>query len=202
MPRTKRAGDKYEDDLHVRVATYLRHVLYTEGPNKTIWWHTPNGARYDPSKAAATAARLAVMGLLPGIPDFLLAHRGEQRSHGALFGFDVKSLTGRASEAQIAVAADLADVGIFIADPIQHPVRTVEEAEDLLVGWGIPLKFRFREIKEKTLMKPHEAQALTAILQADKGQKASRDARFRRKARAAASPPLPYLLPKKSFASR
>jgi hypothetical protein len=201
MPRTKRAGDQYEDDLHVRVATYLRHVLYDEGPNKCVWWHTPNGARYDPSKAAMTATRLAMMGLLPGIPDFLLAHRGD-RPHGALFGFDVKSVTGRASEAQITVAGDLADVGIFIADPVRQPVRTVDEAEALLVGWGIPLKFQYREIKEKTLMKPHEAQALTAILQADKGLKASRDARFRRKARAAAAPTLPYLPQKKSFASR
>jgi hypothetical protein len=201
MPRAKRAGDKYEDDLHVKVATYLRHVLYTEGPRRTIWWHTPNGARYDPSKAAATAARLAVMGLLPGLPDFLLAHRGD-RSHGALFGFDVKSLTGRASESQIAVARDLADVGVFIADPVRQPVRTVDEAEALLVEWGIPLKFRYAEIKEKTVMRPHEAQALTAILRADAEQKASRAARFKRKARAAAAPPLPYLPQKKSFASR
>jgi hypothetical protein len=171
MPRTKREGDKYEDDLHVRVAKYLDHVK----PDDCVWWHTPNGARYDPAKAASTAALLAMMGLRPGMPDILLIYRGK------LFGCELKSVTGTATEDQISVAVDLNMAGACIADPLDSPVRTIEEMEALLLEWEIPLKFSYSDLKTKNIMKPHEAKAMTAIAQADKGLKARRAARFRKK---------------------
>ena len=174
MPRAKREGDKYEDDLHVRVAKYLDHVK----PDDCVWWHTPNGARYDPARAASTAALLAMMGLRPGMPDVLLLYRGR------LFGCELKSLTDTATEDQIAVAVELNMAGACIADPLDRPVRTIEEMEALLLEWEIPLKFSYRDLKGKNIMKPHEAKAMTAIAQADKGLKARRAARFRKKTRA------------------
>src|SRR5688572_3232187 len=116
MPRVKREGDRYEDDLHVRVAKYLDHVL----PDDCVWWHTPNGARYDPAKAASTAAMLAAMGLRPGIPDILVFR-------GRLFGCELKSVTGIATKDQISVAFNLNMAGACIADPLDRPVRTVED---------------------------------------------------------------------------
>lgn len=177
MPRIKREGDQYEDDLHVRASAYLNHVL----PDECIWWHTPNGARYDPARAAATAGLLAMMGLLPGIPDILVLYQG------TLFGFDLKSVTGRATEAQIAVAARLNAAGAVIADPLDRPVRTLDQIEELLTEWSIPLKFSYRELKIKHFMKPHEAAAMTAIAAADKGLKARRAVHQRRKASAGTS---------------
>ena len=175
MPRATREGDRYEDDLHVRVATYLDHVLPRTGPDRCVWWHTPNGARYDPAKAASTASLLAMMGLRPGIPDILLLHRGR------LFGCELKSVTGAATKDQVTVCGDLNAAGATIADPRTSPVRTVEEMESLLIDWGIPLNFCYRDLRTKHIMKPAEATAMTAIAQADKGLKARRSARFRRK---------------------
>lgn len=171
MPGIKREGDRYEDDLHVRVAAYLTHVK----PDDCVWWHTPNGARYDPAKAASTAALLSMMGLRPGIPDILLLYRGK------LFGCELKSLTGRATEDQISVSDDMNKAGACISDPLARPVRTVEDMEVLLMEWDIPLKFSYSDLKAKNIMKPYEARAMTAIAQADKGLKARRAARFRKK---------------------
>jgi hypothetical protein len=173
MPMTKREGDKYEDDLHVRVAKYLDHVT----PSDCVWWHTPNGARYDPAKAASTASLLAMMGLRRGIPDILLLYRG------TLFGCELKSLTGRATADQASVADDMNRAGACIADPLRRPVRTIEDMEVLLMEWRIPLKFSYRDLKVKNIMKPDEARAMTAIAQADKGLKARRAARFRKAVR-------------------
>lgn len=177
MPPIKRAGDQYEDDLHVRAAAYLSHVLPKE-PFRAVWWHTPNGARYDPARAQATAARLAMMGLLPGIPDVLILYRS------VLYGFDLKSVTGTATKSQIETAADLNAGGAIILDPKKHPVRTLEDIEKALIGWNIPLNFSYTELKTKHTMKPHEARAMSAIGTADKGLKAARAIRFRRKSSA------------------
>lgn len=172
MPKINRTGDKYEDDLHARVAVYLNYVK----PDDCVWWHTPNGARYDPAKAAATAALMAMLGLRRGMPDILLLYRSK------LFGCELKSITGTASEDQIATAMELNAAGASIADPLESPVRTIEEMETLLKLWGIPLKFSYGDLKKKSIMTPYEARAMTAIAQADKGLKARRAVRSRRKA--------------------
>lgn len=165
-------GDKYEDDLHVRVAVYLNHVK----PDDCVWWHTPNGARYDPAKAAVTGAMMAMLGLRRGMPDILLLYRSK------LFGCELKSITGTASEDQIATAMELNAAGASIADPLESPVRTIEDMECLLKLWGIPLKFSYSDLKNKSIMTPYEARAMTAIAQADKGLKSRRAVRSRRKA--------------------
>ncbi len=173
MPGSKRTGDQYEEDLHVRVAAYLKHVL----PDDVVWWHTPNGARYDPKNAAATAALMDMMGLLPGIPDILILYRGR------LYGFDLKSRSGTASAAQIDTAARLVAADAEIFDP-KVPVRTLEQVEGLLTEWGMPLAFSYRDLKDKHFMTPRQAQAMSAIALADKGLKARRQTKFGRTASA------------------
>jgi hypothetical protein len=182
MPSAKGVGDKYENDLHVRAAVYLTHVL-PKAPSRAVWWHTPNGARYDPAKARSTAGLMAMMGLLPGIPDILILYRSR------LHGFDLKSIRGTATKSQIETASDLSAGGALILDPKTSPVRTIEDIEAALIGWGIPLNFSYTELKTKNIMRPHEARAMSAIGTADKGLKARRAVRLRRKASAKFSQP-------------
>jgi hypothetical protein len=185
MPRAKRAGDQYEDDLHVRAAAYLRHVL----PPDAFWCHIPNQSRGSSQNASASdlwgmkvmAAKLKDMGMRPGMPDLLIWYGG------ATFGGDFKSVYGKATPEQIAVAAEMNAAGCRILDPVTHPIRTIEDLEDALVGWGIPLAFRYRELKEKNTMTGREANAMSAIEGADKALKARRAARNRRNAGAGAS---------------
>jgi hypothetical protein len=171
MPPAQSEGERYEEDAHVITSAYLTHVL----PVEAVWWHTPNGARYNPKTAHAEAALMAAMGLLPGMPDILILYRS------TLHGFDVKSAKGVATPAQITVAARLNAGGARVLDPKKSPVRTIEDVEVALLGWGIPLNFSYCELKTKHVMRPHEARAMSAIALADKGLKARRAVRLRRK---------------------
>ena len=60
-------GDLTEFQLHKQAAEYFRTVLAPE----VLWWHTANNP-----KSAKHGAWLKDMGLLAGVPDFLLMWRG------------------------------------------------------------------------------------------------------------------------------
>lgn len=155
MPRVKRVGYDYEDDLQIEVAAYLDRVL----PDDAFWWHTPNQGRGD-AKTKQQAfgqklmgQKLKSMGMRAGMPDILILYQGR------LYGTDAKSRTGGLSESQEETQPKLIAAGASIV-PL---FRTIEEMEATLVAWGIPLKFSYTELKTRTVMKPSEATAMTAI---------------------------------------
>lgn len=72
---------------------------------------------------------LKAMGARAGVPDLCLIHRGR------FFGLEVKAEKGRLSEHQ----ADAADA-IVAAGGFYSVVRSVEEVERCLRGWGVILR--------------------------------------------------------------
>lgn len=173
MPRVKRAGYDYEDDLQIEVAAYLDRVL----PDDAFWWHTPNQSRGDSSsKALAFGARMMAekiksMGMKPGVPDILILYRGK------LYGTDAKARYGSLTDSQIEIMPRMEAAGAII----KPEFRTIEEMEAILVEWGIPLKFSYTELKTRTSMKPSEAMAMTAIAVASGNVKKRRAMRAGRK---------------------
>ena len=182
MPRVKRAGYDYEDDLQVEVAAYLDHVL----PDDAFWWHTPNQGRGDGGTRATAfgamvmAQKLKSMGMRAGIPDILLLYRG------VLHSTDAKARYGSLTDSQKEVQPRLAAAGAVVGQPF----RTIEELEAMLIAWNVPLKFHYSELKTKTVMKPSEARAMTAIALSSQTVKKRRVTRARRKssARSATTP--------------
>jgi hypothetical protein len=173
MPRVKRAGYDYEDDLQVEVAAYLDRVL----PDDAFWWHTPNQGRGDGLTrktafgAMVMGQKLKSMGMRAGIPDILLLYRG------ILHCTDAKARYGGLTDSQKEVQPRLLTAGARVGPPI----RTIEELEALLIAWDVPLKFLYTELKTKTVMKPSEAQAMTAIALSSQTVKKRRATRARRK---------------------
>jgi hypothetical protein len=175
MPRTAtgpQVGYQYEDDLAVESAAYLDHVL----PEDAVWWHTPNQGRGDGRTAADArgamlmAAKLKAMGLRAGIPDVTILWQGR------VYMTDAKSRTGALSDSQKALFPKLERAGAHI----QPTYRTIEELESHLVGWGIPLRFRYTDLRDRGVMKPSEAQAMNAIALASASLKQRRAARVGR----------------------
>lgn len=155
MSSSRRQGYSYEDDLAVESAAYLDRVL----PADAVWWHTPNQGRGDgKSRADAIgaklmAAKLKSMGMKSGIPDVFIVWRGR------LHATDAKSETGELSTSQREMFARLEAAGVLV----RPTYRTIEELEAHLTEWGIPLLFRYAELRTRTVMKPSEAMAMTAI---------------------------------------
>lgn len=95
--------------LHRRVVGLLRAY----GARRVVWWHTPNGEKRD----RRTAARLASMGVLPGVPDIVLVIQGKA------YGLELKAGKGRLSAEQHAFTAAAADAGMTV-----HVARDLDEA--------------------------------------------------------------------------
>jgi hypothetical protein len=72
---------------------------------------------------------LKAMGARPGVPDLIVLHRGR------FMGLEVKAEKGRLSDNQ----ADAADA-IVNAGGFYSVVRSVEEVERCLRGWGVILR--------------------------------------------------------------
>jgi len=77
-----------EKALHLSIAQLLARAA----PKHVMWWHTPNGEKRD----AMTGAMLKRMGVVPGLPDFLLY---DTRS-GYLHCIEIKVEGGHLSDAQ------------------------------------------------------------------------------------------------------
>ena len=155
MSSSGRQGYDYEDDLAVESAAYLDRVL----PPDAVWWHTPNQGRGDGKTRADAvgammmAAKLKSMGMKSGIPDVFVVWNGR------LHATDAKSGTGRLSTSQREMFPRLEAAGVLV----KPTYRTIEELESHLTEWGIPLLFRYAELRRKVVMKPSEAMAMTAI---------------------------------------
>jgi hypothetical protein len=165
-----RDGYDYEEDLHLEAVVFLRYAL----KGVAMFWHTPNGARYDPteviirgqrvSKAVLAGHELSRMGVVPGVPDFLILWQGK------LHGIDAKSRTGPLSENQKLRMSEFEQHGGLMAGAF----RTLEQLEDTLTGWGIPLNISWREISTRLVLSPLEAQAYGQITAASAGAKERR----------------------------
>lgn len=86
-------ADFSEWDIHKVVAQRLRYMRHVQ-----LAWHTANGAHMHP----ATAKQMQRAGVVPGIPDFIILRRGHPP-----IGLELKSTTGKLSQAQKTVLAEL-----------------------------------------------------------------------------------------------
>jgi hypothetical protein len=57
-----------EQEMHKAIVAHLR----LRGVPGLVWWHTPNGGRRRPKEAAIMKG----LGVLPGVSDLILIHRG------------------------------------------------------------------------------------------------------------------------------
>jgi hypothetical protein len=102
------------------------------------------------------AQKLKAMGMKPGILDIVIIWRG------CVYTTDAKSGTGTLGPAQKDMIARLERAGAHV-----KPVfRSVEELEAHLLGWGIPVRFRYGDLSKRSVMTPSEAKAMTAIAMA------------------------------------
>ncbi|HEY2226963.1 MAG TPA: hypothetical protein VGI22_04340 [Xanthobacteraceae bacterium] len=87
-----------------------------------LWWHSPNGEL----RTGRTGAILAGMGVRPGVSDFTLV----LPPHGQMAALELKSRTGRLSEAQQEFGAACLAVGA-----LHGMARTIDEAIAVLSAW-------------------------------------------------------------------
>lgn len=169
MPSKGADGYQYEDDLAVEAAAYLDRVL----PEDAVWWHTANqghGLGRTPRAlmdARKMAMKLKSMGMKSGIPDILILWQGR------LYVTDAKSRTGNLTESQKEMLPKLERAGAAV----KPTFRSLDELESHLTTWGIPLKFSYTQLKTKTVMKPSEAGAMSAIALASGPVKKRRERR-------------------------
>jgi hypothetical protein len=124
MDRQRRLPHASEYAVHVAI---VRALVLGLDPAARLF-HPPNEGRRTPIEGA----RLRQMGLLPGLPDL-----GICWPVGKMGWLEVKSDSGRLSDAQRQCHADLQALGFPVA-----VVRSVDEALDCLRDWGAPLRAR------------------------------------------------------------
>lgn len=117
----KRANPEYA--LHCAVANFLAWAL---GP-KIIWWHTPNQGNLDPRRAVF----LKKMGLLAGVPDFLIL------TPDTLIFIEMKPEKGSLSPAQKTFHERAKALGYPC-----YVARSVERVQEILEQHGITLRAR------------------------------------------------------------
>lgn len=114
----QRKGER-EQDLHLAVAKYFATVL---DPTEVFATTFPAGGG-----GKARGGRLKSMGLVAGVPDWVLVYRGR------VYFIELKTLTGRLSSAQKATIERLraVDAEVFIA-------RELDDIQHILDIWEIP----------------------------------------------------------------
>jgi hypothetical protein len=111
-----------EERLQRAVVQYL---MLAVDPAQCLWWHVPNGGHRYP----ATAARMKLMGVRPGVPDlaFILP--------GGRSGFiELKAGRGTLSDNQKIFRMHALTQGAFWAE-----ARSIADVEHILRGWGVAL---------------------------------------------------------------
>jgi hypothetical protein len=112
------SAEPNEASIQTAVIGHLRRRA-VEG---AIFWHTPNGG----SRGRIEGARLKAQGVLPGIPDVFVLRAGQ------LFGLELKTGTGRLSEAQSETQLRLIAAGC-----IAETVFGLDMAVRQLEAWGL-----------------------------------------------------------------
>ncbi len=85
---------------------------------RRLFFHVPNGGNRD----AREGAQLKASGVVAGIPDMILIHKGRA------FGFEMKTLTGSVSPAQQLVHQSWAEDGTPV-----YIIRTFEEFQQVVL---------------------------------------------------------------------
>ena len=116
--RHRRSASPTEAEIHRTVVEHLRARAYPD----VVWFHVPNDAKRSPG----TVKRLQAMGMLPGVSDLILVHRGH------VYALELKSATGRATESQMEFASRVNAAG-------GHAVvcHDVDRALRCLETWGL-----------------------------------------------------------------
>lgn len=126
VPLTLRAPNRQpEAELQGAVIQYLRLALRPPA----FAFAVPNGGSRDKREAA----KLRWQGVLPGVPDLILAFPPQSTGHRAA-GIELKSATGRLSPEQRDVGLQLTACGWCWAC-----CRSIEEVEDVVRSWGLVL---------------------------------------------------------------
>ena len=99
----------------------LGHLAWRALPD--LWWcHYPAGGWRSPIEAAI----LQSLGVVAGVPDLLLVHRGQ------LYGLELKAEAGRLTDVQLDVHAKMKQAGAVVAT-----AYGVDAALAQLAAWGL-----------------------------------------------------------------
>lgn len=113
-----------ETDLEEAITGYLKHAL----PAEAVSFHVPQGGfKLSPWELGV----LKRAGYVAGIPDRCIIW------NGTAYFLEAKGSLGRLSEAQERMIGRLGAAGARIA-----VVRSVDDVERALIGWGIPINVR------------------------------------------------------------
>lgn len=118
-----------EDELQANVAKYLDRAL----PLASWWTATANGAWLggDKRRRMIQAARLKRTGVKSGAPDLIILHDG--RFLGIELKVEGETLTDKQMEAEDQIV--IAGGGFAVA-------RSIEQVEQALLHWQVPLRAR------------------------------------------------------------
>lgn len=90
---------------------------------EAIYWHTPNGG----NRSAREAARFKAAGVVPGIPDIFILHRGQ------LYAIELKRLKGgRTSKVQFQIITRLKMAGAVV-----RVCHGRDDAIQTITQWGL-----------------------------------------------------------------
>jgi hypothetical protein len=99
----------------------LEHLAWRSVPG--LWWcHVPNGG----FRTAVEAAIFKSLGLIPGVPDLLLIHRGQT------YGLELKAQGGRLSSTQIETQERMRQAGAIV-----ETATGIDEALAYLELWQL-----------------------------------------------------------------
>lgn len=114
----KRSLGPSEYQIHCAVVAHLERRAKPD----VEWFHPPNGGL----RNKIEAARFKLMGVKPGVPDIILAYRGNT------YGLELKTLAGRPSVEQMERIARLNAAGwhCCICHGLDRALQTLEQ-------WGL-----------------------------------------------------------------
>lgn len=93
--------DREEQEIQINFMAYVAQA----GVDGLFAFHVPNGVKSNPFVGSI----LKKMGLVAGVPDLILIHKGH------VFALEIKKPKGKLSPAQIMTMAELRDAGANVA---------------------------------------------------------------------------------------
>jgi hypothetical protein len=121
LERLMSARARPEQQVHKAVVAHLK----TRAVTGLVFLHPANGG----ARSAIEGAIFKSLGVAPGAPDLLLWHDGKS------YALEVKSETGRTSQAQLDMLNRLSEAGVYtaVAHGLDRAITVLEEWE-LLKG--------------------------------------------------------------------
>jgi len=102
----------------IQLQAKIFQFTWNEYPEtRGLFFHVPNGG----SRNKIEGMQLKASGVIPGIPDMILLHKG------SAYGFELKKQDGKVSEAQVKVHKTWQDNGT--------PVYVIRSFEEFLPIW-------------------------------------------------------------------